>query len=53
MNFCHDGIVPVGEHVGLDGDFLADDALHRIAAPVDLGPDRFDNGAGRCFLSRA
>ena len=31
-----DHVVPVGEHVGLDRDLLADHALDRIAAAVDL-----------------
>jgi hypothetical protein len=40
-----DRFVAVGEHVRLDDDLLADDALHGIAPAVDLWADRLDGDA--------
>jgi hypothetical protein len=42
-----DGVVPVSEHVRLDENLVADGALDRVAAAVDLGPDRLDDDARR------
>jgi hypothetical protein len=42
-----DGVMAVGEDVGLDDDVVPDGALDRIAAAVDLGTDAFDDDAGR------
>jgi hypothetical protein len=39
--------VPVGEHVGLDQDLVAQGALDRVAAAVDLGTQRLDDDPGR------
>ena len=43
----HNGVVAVGEDIGLDDDLVADGALDRIAAAVDLRPDRLDDGTRR------
>jgi len=40
----HNRVVAVGEDIGLNYDLVADGALDRIAAAVDLGPDRLDDG---------
>ena len=40
-------VVAVGEDIGLNDDLVADGALDRIAAAVDLRPDRLDDGARR------
>ena len=52
--FNGDGVMAVGEHVGLDLDLFADHALDRIAAAVDLRADRLDDDARRRlqFLAR-
>ena len=39
--------MPVRKNVGLDQDLVAEDALRRIAAAVDLRADRFDDRPGR------
>lgn len=41
------GIMAVGEHIGLDPELLADGALDGIAAAIDLRADRFDDRPGR------
>ena len=37
----------VSKDIRLDEDFVAEGALHRIAAAVDLRADRFDDRPGR------
>ena len=49
--FGHDGIVAVGEDIGLDGHVVADGALHGIAPAIDLGTDRLDDDARRWVLA--
>jgi hypothetical protein len=39
--------VPIAEDVGLDEDFVAERALDRVAAALDLRPRRLDDGARR------
>jgi hypothetical protein len=41
------GVVSIGEHVDVDFDLVADRALRRIAAAIDLRTDRFDDDARR------
>jgi hypothetical protein len=43
QQFAANRVVTVGEHVGLDHDFLADDPLDRVAPPVDLRAQRLDH----------
>jgi hypothetical protein len=45
--YSNDRVMAVGEDVGVDFHLLAEDALDRIAAAVDLGPDRFDHDPRR------
>ena len=42
-----DGIMAVGEHVGLDPDLVAERALDGEAPAIDLRADRFDDRPGR------
>ena len=42
-----DRIVAVGEYIGLDEHLVANGALYRIAAAVDLRPDRLDDDTRR------
>jgi hypothetical protein len=39
--------MPIREHVDVDLDLLADHALDRVAAAVDLRADRLDDDARR------
>jgi hypothetical protein len=45
--FCNYRVVPVRKNIGLDDDLVADGALRRIAAAIDLRPHRFDDDARR------
>jgi hypothetical protein len=47
QKFCDHGVMPVGEDVGLDEHLVANGALYRIAAAVDLRPDRLDDDTRR------
>ena len=44
-------VMAIGKNVGLDEHLLADHALRRIAAAVDLRADRLDDRAGRGRLA--